>query len=322
MAIKRSEDRLADRVTAFAGSLNFVYIHAVWFGRGRWRDLFRPAPVLLFLLVAAPWHIACALRNGPIFLWTLFVLQQFQRFVSPSLQHVQGWWFYIPLLPAAFFPWTPVLALLVRRDLYSDKRLQFMLGVAAWGFIFFSASTNKLPGYLLPLMPPLAVVAGVALERTQLAGRIAIGLSALACCGFPVLVRMLPVWMSRNPKAAAPEMPISLAVLLLLGVLVAAFIRNRPASLALVASLAFAGYLWIKVESLPFVDAAATARPVARQIQAAGVPVCVKDVPRDWHYGLNYYADKVVPNCPGNPPPPAFVYYRDHRLLVQFPRPY
>ena len=31
-AIKRSEDRLADRVTAFAGSLNFVYIHAMWFG--------------------------------------------------------------------------------------------------------------------------------------------------------------------------------------------------------------------------------------------------------------------------------------------------
>ncbi len=30
-AIKESEDRLADRVTAFAGSLNFVYIHAVWF---------------------------------------------------------------------------------------------------------------------------------------------------------------------------------------------------------------------------------------------------------------------------------------------------
>jgi uncharacterized membrane protein len=32
VSIKRSEDRLADRVTSFAGSLNFVYIHAVWFG--------------------------------------------------------------------------------------------------------------------------------------------------------------------------------------------------------------------------------------------------------------------------------------------------
>jgi uncharacterized membrane protein len=30
--IKRTEDRVADRVTTFAGSLNFVYIHAVWFG--------------------------------------------------------------------------------------------------------------------------------------------------------------------------------------------------------------------------------------------------------------------------------------------------
>ncbi len=43
----------------------------LWFGRERWRDLFRPTPLLLFLAVAAPWHIACYLRNGPIFLRTL-----------------------------------------------------------------------------------------------------------------------------------------------------------------------------------------------------------------------------------------------------------
>jgi len=30
-AIRRTEDRVADRVTEFAGSLNFVYIHTVWF---------------------------------------------------------------------------------------------------------------------------------------------------------------------------------------------------------------------------------------------------------------------------------------------------
>jgi uncharacterized membrane protein len=30
--IKHTEDRVADRVTAFAGSLNFVYIHTIWFG--------------------------------------------------------------------------------------------------------------------------------------------------------------------------------------------------------------------------------------------------------------------------------------------------
>jgi len=31
-ALKRAEDHTADRVTAFAGSLKFVYIHSVWFG--------------------------------------------------------------------------------------------------------------------------------------------------------------------------------------------------------------------------------------------------------------------------------------------------
>ncbi len=30
--LKDAQDRLADRVTAFAGSLMFVYIHVVWFG--------------------------------------------------------------------------------------------------------------------------------------------------------------------------------------------------------------------------------------------------------------------------------------------------
>lgn len=31
-SVQRSQDRAADRVTAFAGSLSFVYIHTVWFG--------------------------------------------------------------------------------------------------------------------------------------------------------------------------------------------------------------------------------------------------------------------------------------------------
>ena len=31
-AVKRAQDRAADRITDFAGSLNFVYIHSAWFG--------------------------------------------------------------------------------------------------------------------------------------------------------------------------------------------------------------------------------------------------------------------------------------------------
>jgi 4-amino-4-deoxy-L-arabinose transferase-like glycosyltransferase len=292
----------------------------LWFGRDRWRDLFRPAPVLLFLLVAAPWHIACAMRNGPIFLRTLFIQQQVQRFISPSLQHVQPWWFYFKWLPAALFPWTPAAALLFRRSLYSDKRLQFLLAVAVWGFVFFSKSPNKLPGYVLPLVPPLAILAGVALEKAQVAGRIVIGLCGLACCAFPVLVITLPGLMSRNPYAAAPAIPVLLTVVVVAGFGAASLIRYRPVSLALVAVSAACGYLWIKAETFPYIDAAATARPIARLIQASGEPVCVKpDVPRDWRYGLNYYSDTPWPDCGPDPSPRAFVYYRDHRLFAELP---
>jgi uncharacterized membrane protein len=31
-SLKRTQDRAADKVTAFAGSLSFVYLHSVWFG--------------------------------------------------------------------------------------------------------------------------------------------------------------------------------------------------------------------------------------------------------------------------------------------------
>jgi uncharacterized membrane protein len=31
-SLKRAQDRAADKITSFAGSLNFVYLHSVWFG--------------------------------------------------------------------------------------------------------------------------------------------------------------------------------------------------------------------------------------------------------------------------------------------------
>jgi len=31
-SVLRTQDRVADRVTTFAGSLRFVYLHAIWFG--------------------------------------------------------------------------------------------------------------------------------------------------------------------------------------------------------------------------------------------------------------------------------------------------
>jgi len=117
-------------------------------------------------------------------------------------------------------------------------------------------------------------------------------------------------------------MPIWLGVTALLVAGMVLFLRNRLISVGMVAILAGTGYLWIKIETFPYIDAVATARPVARQIQSAGVPICVKqDVPRDWRYGLNYYTVIALPDCRIDPAPRAFVYYRDHKLSVELPGP-
>src|SRR5579862_3747048 len=142
-----------------------LFIPALWFLRHRIRDL-----AILFVaaaFVAAPWYVLVTLRNGPQFLEEFFWKQQFGRFLTGALEHGQPVWFYVPVLLVGLFPWLPMLALLFTRPLYRDRRAQFLLAWFIWGFVFFSASRNKLPGYLLPLLPPLAALLGIAAAEAQ-----------------------------------------------------------------------------------------------------------------------------------------------------------
>ena len=289
---------------------------ALWFGRDKWRDLFRARPLLLFLVIALPWYILCYLRNGREFVQVLFVQQQFQRITSPILKHVQPWWFYFKWLPAALFPWTPLLGLLGVRSVYSDRRVRYLAVTVAWGLLFFSISPNKLPGYILPLLPPLAILAAIGLDQVRTAGRILAAICAVACCAFPLAVKMLPVWMSKDSASLGPT-PIWLGIAALAVAAGILFVRNRTAAIATVAVLACTGYLTIKVEDFPAIDAEATARPLAHALKGSGVAACVKiDVPRDLRYGLNYYTEIPLPDC-GDHPHGARIDYRQHRLLVE-----
>ena len=78
---------------------------------GGWRritDWFRPAPLLAFSLVTLPWYVLCTLRNGNQFLRVFFIEQQFERFSTAALQHVQPWWYYVPIALLLLYPWFPL----------------------------------------------------------------------------------------------------------------------------------------------------------------------------------------------------------------------
>ena len=81
---------------------------ALFAGR-RLLDWFRPQVLAAFLVVALPWYVLAFLCNGPPFLNQFFWRHQVERFSSDALMHGQPFWFLIPVLVAALFPWIPAL---------------------------------------------------------------------------------------------------------------------------------------------------------------------------------------------------------------------
>ena len=278
-----------------------------WLARRKWREMLSFPPILAFVAVALPWHVLCYLANGSGFLRTLIWEHQIGRFLSPALQHVQPVWFYVPVLAAAVFPWTPLAALLFRRDLYSDQRRLFLLLWLACGFVFFSASRNKLPGYILPLLPAVAALMGLALaEAGSRAARwmlaITVALLFLIVPLGSILPQALAVGLSSAPL---PALSVTWLIPLALAPLVWLLESRgyRSTAVFLTAAAVAAAVVYLKLAALPAIDTAWSARRLWRVIANSPAAVCVEDIPRNWRYGLNYYSVAPLSDCDREPRP-------------------
>ncbi len=121
---------------------------------------------VIFLLIAAPWHILVQ-RANPEFFNFYFIHEHFQRYLTKVHGRYKPFWFFIPVLLLGLFPWTAFLVQAVRkslpgswRDRGVEKEAIFLMLWAALIFLFFSASDSKLVPYILPVLPPLALLIG------------------------------------------------------------------------------------------------------------------------------------------------------------------
>src|ERR1700737_3432787 len=110
------------------------------------------------------------------FLFLFFVIfiieHNFKRYLTPEFQHIQPFWYYLPITIIALLPWIFWLAWFATRKARKDgggyRRTQILF-MAAWGVfpvLFFSLSKSKLPGYILPAVFPLGFVISTAATRT------------------------------------------------------------------------------------------------------------------------------------------------------------
>ena len=273
-----------------------LFLPVFAFGWRRLRDWLRPGPLLAFCVCGLPWYVLCLMRNGSDFPRILFVEQTFGRFASAALQHVQPPWFYLPISLLLLYPWFP--ALFLTRPAWTDSRVRALTGVVVFGFVFFSIMLNKLPGYLLPLLPLTFTLAGIGMARatrpvvSSQAAAIALSVSLLGI--LPVALNILPSALAHGLRSTPIPWPMA-AVWLAMAAVVGAAIAftARQYAFGAAAALAGIGLLWVQVATFPRLDAAASARP----LWLASHPECAQTNPRNTLYGLSYYAERQLPPC-------------------------
>ena len=275
--------------------------------RGRIRDLIRWRVVVPFCVIALPWYVLCYLRNGRTFVDVFFGQQTFARFFSAELLHGQPWWFYLPVLLAGLLPWTPLVGLVARRRALRDPRRAFLLVWFLFGLLFFSLAANKLPGYLLPLLPALTALMGIGLDEVEHPAPW-LAASAVLLVTFPMVAPALPAavatGLSRTPWPA-PSWIWLLPVAAAAAVWMVAQQGRRLAAVALMAACIAAGFVYLKHSTMPEVNRAASARSLWSEIETRAGEVCVAAIHRNWRYGLNYYSVTPLPDCEQQPRPLA-----------------
>jgi 4-amino-4-deoxy-L-arabinose transferase-like glycosyltransferase len=269
-----------------------------WFLRPRWRSWWWAA--VAFLAVAGPWYVAISIRQGMPFLNEFFVKHHLARLYSNSLQHVQPWYYYLPVLIAALFPWTPLFAVFFRRSAPWDRRRSLLLATVSCGFLLFSLSVNKLPGYLLPLLPCLFVLLGAEFERRPFAELSKNWLipCALLISLIPLIAKGLPDALAAGRIGAFHMGHLAPTEFFYVAAPLAALLFGRRSWLSVLLVLCVAaGGILLKATAYRYLDERVSARGLWREVRQRQVSVCDGGINRDWAYGLSFYRGSELPPC-------------------------
>jgi 4-amino-4-deoxy-L-arabinose transferase-like glycosyltransferase len=236
------------------------------------------AALLICFIVAAIWYVPVWLKHGSAFVDKFFLEHHFERYFTNRHSHPQPIYFYLIVTLAGTVPWTFFLipAVLRLRKLRPRTSHRDSLLTLAWiwfalPFLFFSFSVSKLPGYLLPVFPALAIIIGVEVEQflkqPNRAHTIAAWLTAilLAAIGVAFINYAGRLSVDSSGLLWMPLVVASVAVALLIARKSRAFIMS---AMAVVISVIAGAVLLL----FPVLNETASLRTLSRQTAAALKP--------------------------------------------------
>ncbi len=313
----------------------FAFLRREW--NILWRSLWWPGVALYFAMVL-PWFIAVQHQN-PTFFREFFFEHNLERFATDRYQHAQPVWYYLAVMILALMPWT-VIAIRALIDgiqtSVAEWRLrhsregkplptrpgdafpEFLVLWALIPVVFFSFSQSKLPGYILPSIPPITILTGDYLFRRRQPGLNRWILSGhAALCGATTMTVLLLPWFVAHGAQMPPAHAVTAAALAAIGAALLILVvtkgfgvsRLRPATCWIVVILVLFLYGVGPIFGIPEVgstkrvihllDRTYSARPLAEQIGKfvpANETVAVFDVRRDIEYGLSFYRNQEAAN--------------------------
>jgi 4-amino-4-deoxy-L-arabinose transferase-like glycosyltransferase len=199
----------------------------------------------LFAVIALPWYLAMVNVHGLDYLERFFVGENVERFATDRYNEPRPLWFYLPILAGGLLPWSPFMLAwlpgawrLVRGRARLDGTTVLLSLWALVPLVFYSISIGKQPRYILPVLPPLAVLLAATLARRlsqaegARAGRSPL-LSACATISALVLIvlgvllhRAKPLLFALDPQTGV----VATATILSAGLALVVVAWTRPAS--------------------------------------------------------------------------------------------
>ncbi len=330
--------------------LALLIISAFVFLRREWRVLARSfwwPGMLLYFAIVLPWFVAVQHQN-PTFFRDFFLHQNLERFGSNRYHHIQPYWYFLVVVFLGLMPWSVVAVRALIDGIQTsvaewrlrhaskskpapsrtgDAFPEFLVLWAIIPIVFFSFSDSKLPGYILPALPPIAILTGDYLFRCRKTGLnrwILLGHAVL--CGLLTVTVLLTPWFVAHGAKMPPHRALAAALLAAAGATLLILIVAKGFGVARL-RLATCGVLVVLMLFLygvgPFfgipaipatkrtirlIDRTYSARPLAARLATLAPPdetVAVFRVRRDIEYGLSFYRNHQVVDYEESGVPPG-----------------
>lgn len=208
----------------------------------------------VFLLITVPWFYL-VMKANPEFFQKFFIYEHYTRFTTKELGRYQPWYYFVPVLLAGMLPWTALMFDTLfkswRGSRLPEKQFnpaRFLLVWAVFIYLFFTVSGSKLPSYLLPMFPALALLMGkqlVEIDTRRLFWMIApmLPLMLLAASFAPFTSRLADTPLQLQGYSAYAWWLTVAALIWLLGVIAALVLLRKENKLAPVLVLAISTLL-------------------------------------------------------------------------------